>query len=343
MDLVQNAVKATLERLDTFEVRHQGALQAYLRTAVLNQIRDLARQQQRRPQLTELPETVAESRSVPAGAGDRRREPAALRSRRRAAAPGRSGGHHRPHRAPVHLRRAGGRPGQAHAGRGAHGGHPSAQAARRGDAPWRLMTSWRGPSRASRTAPCVNWRVAAAAWRGPTTSAPSCKWLQVLGQVADVHRSAHEEIDEEQSGTTRRPRPPKPPRPTRCGAGIVWSASSAPAASAASTVPGIPSSSATSRSRSSTPHVEDDRTAAAPAARRPGARQGAARQRRPGVRRRGARQPRRALHGARVRRDAGQRPAFARPAEPPRGGRRRRGRAAGRWPPSMRPATCTGT
>lgn len=59
MDLVQNAFKATLERLDSFEVRHQGALQAYLRTAVLNQIRDLARQQQRRPQLTELPETIA--------------------------------------------------------------------------------------------------------------------------------------------------------------------------------------------------------------------------------------------------------------------------------------------
>ena len=58
-DLVQNAVMATLGHLDTFEVRHQGALQAYLRTAVLNQIRDLVRQQQRRPRLTELPENAA--------------------------------------------------------------------------------------------------------------------------------------------------------------------------------------------------------------------------------------------------------------------------------------------
>jgi RNA polymerase sigma-70 factor (ECF subfamily) len=58
-DLVQNAIRATLERLDTFEVRHQGALQAYLRTAVLNQIRDLARQQQRRGQMAELPESLA--------------------------------------------------------------------------------------------------------------------------------------------------------------------------------------------------------------------------------------------------------------------------------------------
>lgn len=58
-DLVQNAIAATLQRLDTFEVRHQGALQAYLRTAVLNQIRDLVRQQQRRPAMAELPDTVA--------------------------------------------------------------------------------------------------------------------------------------------------------------------------------------------------------------------------------------------------------------------------------------------
>ena len=56
---MQNAIAATLQRLDTFEVRHQGALQAYLRTAVLNQIRDLVRQQQRRPAMTDLPETVA--------------------------------------------------------------------------------------------------------------------------------------------------------------------------------------------------------------------------------------------------------------------------------------------
>lgn len=58
-DLVQNAIKATLDRLDTFEVRHQGALQAYLRTAVLNQIRDLVRQQQRRGPAVELPDTLA--------------------------------------------------------------------------------------------------------------------------------------------------------------------------------------------------------------------------------------------------------------------------------------------
>src|SRR5438874_8431625 len=41
VDLVQDAAIATMRRLDTFEVRHQGALQAYLREAVMNRIKDL--------------------------------------------------------------------------------------------------------------------------------------------------------------------------------------------------------------------------------------------------------------------------------------------------------------
>jgi len=64
-DLVQNAVMATLARLDGFEVRHQGALQAYLRAVVLNQIRDLVRQQHRRPAMTALPEAVPDHQPSP--------------------------------------------------------------------------------------------------------------------------------------------------------------------------------------------------------------------------------------------------------------------------------------
>jgi RNA polymerase sigma-70 factor, ECF subfamily len=48
-DLVQDAVYHVLQRLDKFEARHQGALQAYLRQAVLNHIRDEARRLARRP------------------------------------------------------------------------------------------------------------------------------------------------------------------------------------------------------------------------------------------------------------------------------------------------------
>jgi RNA polymerase sigma-70 factor, ECF subfamily len=53
-DLVQDAVLAGLRRLDVFDARHQGALQAYLRLAVMNRIRDHIRRQRRRPQQTEL-------------------------------------------------------------------------------------------------------------------------------------------------------------------------------------------------------------------------------------------------------------------------------------------------
>ena len=53
-DLVQDTVLNSLRRLDQFESRHEGALQAYLRQAVLNRIRDEARKYSRRPAATEL-------------------------------------------------------------------------------------------------------------------------------------------------------------------------------------------------------------------------------------------------------------------------------------------------
>ena len=41
-DLVQESVIKAMRNLEAFESRHQGALQAYLRTAVINRIKDLA-------------------------------------------------------------------------------------------------------------------------------------------------------------------------------------------------------------------------------------------------------------------------------------------------------------
>jgi RNA polymerase sigma-70 factor (ECF subfamily) len=64
-DLVQDAVLAGLRRLDTFEARHQGALQAYFRASVMNRIRDVIRQQRRRPQQTEFPEGLASEEMSP--------------------------------------------------------------------------------------------------------------------------------------------------------------------------------------------------------------------------------------------------------------------------------------
>jgi RNA polymerase sigma factor (sigma-70 family) len=65
VDLVQDAVMACMRRLDVFEVRHQGALQAYFRQAVMNRILDIVRQQRRRPDQTDLPEHLLDARPSP--------------------------------------------------------------------------------------------------------------------------------------------------------------------------------------------------------------------------------------------------------------------------------------
>jgi RNA polymerase sigma-70 factor (ECF subfamily) len=53
-DLVQDAVLRTLPRLRTFEARHPGALQAYLRQAIGNHIRDEIRKVRTRPPVADL-------------------------------------------------------------------------------------------------------------------------------------------------------------------------------------------------------------------------------------------------------------------------------------------------
>ena len=54
-DLVQEVALHVLGNLDTFEPRHVGAMQAYLRQSVLNRIRDEVRRIARHPTPTELP------------------------------------------------------------------------------------------------------------------------------------------------------------------------------------------------------------------------------------------------------------------------------------------------
>jgi RNA polymerase sigma factor (sigma-70 family) len=56
-DLVQEAVIRTLPRLKTFEATHPGALQAYLRQAITNHIRDEIRKVNARPTPTDLRES----------------------------------------------------------------------------------------------------------------------------------------------------------------------------------------------------------------------------------------------------------------------------------------------
>ena len=53
-DLVQDTLLQTFKRIGDFEPRRVGALQAYLRQAVLNRIRDELRRNRRQPEATEL-------------------------------------------------------------------------------------------------------------------------------------------------------------------------------------------------------------------------------------------------------------------------------------------------
>jgi RNA polymerase sigma-70 factor (ECF subfamily) len=55
-DLVQDVALHALQRLDAFEPRHVGAMQAYLRQSVINRIRDEVRRITRHPAPVELPE-----------------------------------------------------------------------------------------------------------------------------------------------------------------------------------------------------------------------------------------------------------------------------------------------
>jgi RNA polymerase sigma-70 factor (ECF subfamily) len=58
-DLVQETVLHVLRRLDHFEPRHVGAMQAYLRMSVINRIRDEVRRIGRQPAPSELPEDLS--------------------------------------------------------------------------------------------------------------------------------------------------------------------------------------------------------------------------------------------------------------------------------------------
>jgi RNA polymerase sigma factor (sigma-70 family) len=64
-DLVQDTIVNSLKRLDRFESRHEGALQAYLRQAVLNRIRDEARRFTRRQPAAELTDSFESHAASP--------------------------------------------------------------------------------------------------------------------------------------------------------------------------------------------------------------------------------------------------------------------------------------
>jgi RNA polymerase sigma factor (sigma-70 family) len=64
-DLVQDAVLRALPHLKTFEARHPGALQAYLRHAINNHIKDEIRKVRARPEAASLSDEHPDERPSP--------------------------------------------------------------------------------------------------------------------------------------------------------------------------------------------------------------------------------------------------------------------------------------
>jgi RNA polymerase sigma-70 factor (ECF subfamily) len=64
-DLVQETVLRAVNRIDRFESRHEGALQAYLRQAIVNRIRDEIRRGKRSPAETPLDDNAADRGASP--------------------------------------------------------------------------------------------------------------------------------------------------------------------------------------------------------------------------------------------------------------------------------------
>jgi RNA polymerase sigma factor (sigma-70 family) len=64
-DLVQDTLVQTFRKIDDFEPRHVGALQAYLRQAVLNRIRNELRRKGRQPHATDVGDLQVDSADSP--------------------------------------------------------------------------------------------------------------------------------------------------------------------------------------------------------------------------------------------------------------------------------------
>ena len=64
-DLVQDTLLRTFRKMEDFEPRNVGALQAYLRQAVLNRLRDELRRKGRAPAMIDLDDVQLEARESP--------------------------------------------------------------------------------------------------------------------------------------------------------------------------------------------------------------------------------------------------------------------------------------
>lgn len=67
-DLVQETLLQTFKQIERFEPRREGAFHAYLRQAVMNRIRDELRKSHRRPESTEVDESLPSESPSPLAA-----------------------------------------------------------------------------------------------------------------------------------------------------------------------------------------------------------------------------------------------------------------------------------
>jgi len=132
-DLVQDTLLRTFTRMESFEPRGVGALQAYLRQAVMNRMRDEIRRRGRQPAVTDLDGVDLPSEDSPLedaigreAAETYERALERLRPEER--------------RIGVQLRPAGGSAGQAHAGCGAQSRSARTSPAGGGNETWHRMT-----------------------------------------------------------------------------------------------------------------------------------------------------------------------------------------------------------
>ena len=73
-DLVQDSVLQVFKRMEAFEPRGNGALQAYLRQAVMNRIRNEFRSRERRPPFKDLDDDAPGERTSPLDAAIRQEQ-----------------------------------------------------------------------------------------------------------------------------------------------------------------------------------------------------------------------------------------------------------------------------
>lgn len=73
-DLVQETVLQVFKRVDAFEPRGEGALQAYLRQALMNRIRNELRSKGRRPSFEDLDDEAPGNRTSPLDAAIRQQQ-----------------------------------------------------------------------------------------------------------------------------------------------------------------------------------------------------------------------------------------------------------------------------